>query len=187
MTKTVRIEDIDDTLKKRQKGGRMALALATRAPPDGAGSAAARPSPPPPSPSRPGPPPAPASPSPASSGSPALRWADVAEAEDLAAGRPVVRRARVPPKAPPRPTPDLAGGSSPRGGGSAARGSGRRWAPPSATPPARPPHGGPSRAGLPPGEEAGRGSHAPSVGVVRHPPELRAATARVCGADWGSR
>nr|XP_020185770.1 translation initiation factor IF-2-like [Aegilops tauschii subsp. strangulata] len=108
--------------------------------PDGSGDAqgypAAPPLPQPPSPpsapSRslvPSPPAPPSTPPAAPS---RVVWADLAEADDLAAGRPVVCRDRVPPKAPARPPrSDPAGGLTPRGGSSAARGAARRRRQPS--------------------------------------------------------
>nr|XP_020195512.3 WAS/WASL-interacting protein family member 3-like [Aegilops tauschii subsp. strangulata] len=100
---------------------------------DAPGDPAAPPPPqPPPPPSDPGrapgpPPPPPAPPSTPPAAPSRVVWADLAEADDLAAGRPVVCRDRVPPKAPARPPrSDSVGGLTPRGGSSAARGSSRR-------------------------------------------------------------
>ena len=59
-------------------------------------------------------------------------WADLAEAADVAVGRPIACRDRIPPRAPVRPPPSVpAGGPTPRGGSSASRGTDRRHRRPS--------------------------------------------------------
>nr|XP_040242300.1 nascent polypeptide-associated complex subunit alpha, muscle-specific form-like [Aegilops tauschii subsp. strangulata] len=79
-----------------------------------AATAAAPPASPPMSPA-----PSPSAPAPFDAPSSQV-WADLAEDEDVAAGRPVVCRDRVPPPAPARsPQLPAAGGLTPRGGGSA--------------------------------------------------------------------